>query len=63
MTTCEAYGLFDGLIIPCFNHVSKHFHTSACSCTGIVQWGRYTGLFAVTGIVCLSLSQYPKSPS
>ena len=36
ITTCDAYGLRDGRIIPCLSQVSRHLHTSVCNCTGIV---------------------------
>ena len=63
ITTWDVYGECEGQIMPCLSHVSKHLHTSACSWTGIVWCGRYTGLSVVVGMVCLRQSQRPKSSS
>ena len=63
ITTCDAYGLLDGLIIPALSHASKHFFTSDCNWIGICLWGKYTGLSVVVGILCFNQSQNPKSPS
>ena len=63
ITTCAAYRLLDGRIMPWHNQVSRHLCTSPWSCLGILWCSKYTGLSAVVGIMCFMRSQYPRSSS
>ena len=60
-TTCDAYGLSDGQIMPWCNQVSRHLHTSPWSCLGIVQCGKCTVLSVIVSIIFCMRSQYPRS--
>ena len=56
-TTCEAYRLLDGLMMPCLSHALRHFWTSPWYCLVIILWGRYTGLSLMVSIEWANLSQ------
>ena len=63
ITTRDAKGLLESLIIPCFNQISNICHTSPCNCQGIAWRGRYVGTSIVIGMTWVIQSQNPRSSS